>query len=283
MSRILTVQPHGCKLGTAGRGSHENLPPERTEIGGWSAHAIRRNNDFLRSVDYAGLEHLTGFAFTGTVRDCPPTSDEWHRVLRAFWRRLKRSGVVLIHWVIEWQRRGVPHVHCSLFFDDPDFDAVAAIIPHWVALTGKWGSGPFGQHLTQIHDSLGWAQYTSKHAQRGLGHYQRSPENIPPQWLGKTGRMWGKWGEWPIIEPMRFNVPDDVFYRLRRSLRGWRKADARASGCRFRIRSARRMLQCADPALSAVRGCSEWMNQSITTGLLAFHAQDCADQVVQVG
>src|SRR5690606_15176032 len=111
------------------------------------------------------------------------TSDDWHKALKAFWMRLKRSGVVLIHWVIEWQRRGVPHVHCSLFFDDPDFDAVAAIIPHWVALTGKWGSGPFGQHLTQIHDSLGWAQYTSKHAQRGLGHYQRSPENIPPQWL----------------------------------------------------------------------------------------------------
>lgn len=283
MSRILTIQPHGCKLGTAGRGSHENLPPERTEIGGWSAHAIRRNNDFLRSVDYAGLEHLTGVAFTGTVRDCPPTSDHWHKALKAFWMRLKRMGCVLIHWVIEWQRRGVPHLHCSLFFEDPTPDTPILIRRHWLDLTAKWGSDTFSQHLTPIHDALGWAQYTSKHAQRGLGHYQRSPENVPSGWAGRTGRMWGKWGQWPIIEPMRFNIPDDVFYRLRRSLRGWRKADARASGCRFRIRSARRMLQCADPKLSAVRGCSEWMNQSITTDLLLFHAQDCAHQVIQLG
>lgn len=283
MSRILTIQPHGCKLGTAGRGSHENLPPERTHIGGWSAHAIRRNNDFLRSVDYAAIEHLQGVAFTGTVRDCPPTSDDWHRVLKAFWMRLKRLGVVLIHWVIEWQRRGAPHLHCSLFWHKLEFETVSAVLRHWMDLTKQWCPGPFGQNLTQIHDSLGWHQYTSKHAQRGLSHYQRSPENIPAQWLGKTGRMWGKWGKWPVIEPMKFNIPDEAFYKLRRSLRGWRRADARASGCRFRIRSARRMLKCNDRKLSAVRGCSEWMNQAITTDLLLFHGRDCADRVMQVG
>lgn len=283
MTRILTIQPHGCKLGTAGRGSRENLPPVRSSIGGWSPHAIRRNNDFLRSVDYTALEPLQGFAFTGTVRDCPATSDDWHRALRAFWRRLKRAGCVLIHWVIEWQRRGVPHVHCSLFFDNPPTYIQHDIITHWISVTSQWGSGSFGQHIQHIHDSLGWAQYTSKHAQRGLSHYQRSPENVPAHWLGKTGRMWGKWGKWPIIEPMKFNIPDDAFYKLRRSLRGWRKADARASGCRYRIRSARRMLKCNERSLSAVRGCSEWMNQTITTDLLLFHAHDCDDQVMQVG
>lgn len=284
MSRILTVQQHGIKLGTAGRGSSENLPPERTQIGGWSAHAIRRNNDFLRSVDYSSLDHLAGFAFTGTVRDCPPSSDEWHKVLRLFFDRLMRSeGCLLIHWVIEWQRRGVPHLHCSLFFDNPPIDIQQKIIAHWVALTGKWGAGPFGQHIAHIHDSLGWHQYTSKHAQRGLSHYQRSPENVPAEWLGKTGRMWGKRGPWPVIEPMKFTIPDKVFYPYRRLLRAWRKADARASGCRSRIRSARRMLNCNDRSLSAVRGCSEWMNQTITTDLLLFLSRDCADQVIQVG
>lgn len=282
MSRILTVQQHGVKLGTAGRGSRDNLPPERTAIGGWSPHSIRRNNDFLRSVDD---DHLpTGFAFTGTVRDCPPTSDDFHRRLKLFFDRLERSeGCVLIHWVIEWQRRGVPHLHASLFFDDPPLDIQQRIITHWIDLFGAYGSDWFGQHIQHIHGALGWFQYTSKHAQRGLGHYQRSPENVPAEWLGKTGRMWGKRGKWPVIEPMKMRIPDDVFYRFRRSLRAWRKADARASGCRYRIRSARRMLQCNERKLSAVRGCSEWMNHTITTDLLLFLSRDYADQVIQVG
>ena len=281
MARILTIQPHGCKLGTAGRGSRENLPPERSAIGGWSLHAIRRNNDFLRSVDY---DHLPiGFAFTGTVRDCPPTSDEWHRLLRAFWRRLKRMGCVLIHWVVEWQRRGAPHLHASLFFDDPPLDIQQRIVAHWVELFGAYGSDNFGQHIQHIHGAKGWAQYTSKHAQRGLSHYQRSPEYVPSEWNKKTGRMWGKWGKWPIIEPMRFSIPDDVFYRFRRSLRAWRKADSRASGCRFRIRSARKMLKCNERNLSAVRGCSEWLTQSITADLLTYYASHSSGEVMQVG
>ena len=282
MSRILTLQQHGIKLGTAGRLSSKNLPPERTSIGGWSAHAIRRNNDFLRSVDYDYLP--TGFAFTGTVRDCPATSDEWHRLLKLFFDRLTRTeGCVLIHWVIEWQRRGVPHVHCSLFFDNPPLDIQQRITAHWLALFGEYGAGRGGQHIQYIHGALGWAQYTSKHAQRGLGHYQRSPENVPADWLGKTGRMWGKRGKWSVIEPMKMQIPDDVFYRFRRSLRSWRKADARASGCRFRIRSARRMLNCNDPKLSAVRGCSEWMQQTIVSELLVYFAQYSRGEVIQVG
>lgn len=282
MSRILTVQQHGIKLGTAGRGSSENLPPERSAIGGWSAHAIRRNNDFLRTVDY---DHLpTGFAFTGTVRDCPPTSDEWHRLLRRFFDRLTRSeGCLLIHWVIEWQRRGVPHLHASLFFDNPPVDIQQRIVSHWIDLFGAYGSGIFGQHIQHIHGAKGWAQYTSKHAQRGLGHYQRSPEYVPAEWQSKTGRMWGKRGNWPVIEPMKMSIPDDVFYRFRRSLRAWRKADARASGCRFRIRSARRMLQCNEQKLSDVRGCSEWLGYSLAAELLFYHSRYSAGEVLQVG
>lgn len=190
---------------------------------------------------------------------------------------------MLIHWVIEWQRRGVPHLHASLFFDDPPIDIQQRIVSHWLALFGVYGSGRGGQHIQYIHGALGWAQYTSKHAQRGLGHYQRSPENVPADWLGKTGRMWGKRGNWPVIEPMKMQIPDDVFYRFRRSLRSWRKADARASGCRFRIRSARRMLNCNDPKLSAVRGCSEWMQQTIVSELLVYFAQYSRGEVIQVG
>lgn len=282
MSRILTMQAEGVKLGTAGRGSHLNTPPVRTEIGGWSASSIRRNNDFLREVDYKQLPQY-GIAFTGTVLDCPPTSDDWHRMLKAFWRRLKRMGCVLIHWVIEWQQRGVPHLHCSLFFDVLDWLAPIKIRDHWLALTAKWNSKPLAQYMTPIHDSLGWAQYTAKHAQRGLFHYQRSPENVPESWGGRTGRMWGKWGDWPTVDPLKFSIPDDAFYMLRRILRNWRIADARASGNARRIRSARRCIKCNDDKLSRVRGLSEWVPFSTTAEALHLVASLSSGEVLQVG
>lgn len=254
----------------SGARAKTNTPPEKTALSGWSSSSIRRNNDFLRTVDYNALEHLQGFAFTGTVKTCPPDSDQWHKALKAFWMRLKRLGVVLIHWVIEWQRRGVPHVHCSLFFDNPPIDIQQRIIDHWIAVTACWGAGSFGQYITPITNALGWSQYTSKHAQRGLSHYQRSPENMPTEWQSKTGRMWGKWGDWPIIEPVKLEATSEAWYMIRRIVRNWRIADARASGNKKRIKSARKMLQCHDQKLSAVRGYSEWLPDSVMLELAFF-------------
>src|SRR5690606_6954034 len=134
MSRVLTLQAEGCKIGMSGRGSHENLIPRRNQSGRWSAQSMHRNNDFLHE-DVAKALPSAGLAFTGTVRDCPFTSEDWHKALKAFWMRLKRMGCVLIHWVIEWQRRGVPHLHCSLFFDNPAPDIPMLIKRHWLDLT----------------------------------------------------------------------------------------------------------------------------------------------------
>lgn len=265
---IITLQKNGIKAGVSGSGARDRTPPEKTALAGWSQSSIRRNNDFLRSVDYGRLEGMAGLAFTGTLQQCPESSDEWQRILRAFWRRLRRMDVALVHYVTEWQRRGVPHVHCSLFWRDPDPMTPMRVIDHWLALTGHLGADTFGQHITTITDALGWAQYTSKHAQRGLFHYQRTPEAVPVHWGGKTGRMWGKLGDWPIWEDVRLEVSQSGYHRFRRIVRGWRIADARASGNKRRIRSARRMLQCNDKALSSVRGLSEWLPDSQTLPLM---------------
>lgn len=265
---IITLQKNGIKAGFAGSGSCDRKPPEKTALAGWSQSSIRRNNDFLRSVDYGQLGGMAGLAFTGTVKTCPESSDEWQRILRAFWWRLRRMDVALVHYVTEWQRRGVPHVHCSLFWRDPDPVTPRHVKGHWLALTGHLGAENFGQFITPITDALGWAQYTSKHAQRGLFHYQRTPEAVPVHWGGKTGRMWGKLGNWPIWENVRLSVSGPCYHRFRRIVRGWRIADARSSGNRRRIRSARRMLQCNDKALSSVRGLSEWLPDSQTLPLM---------------
>lgn len=99
---IITLQKNGCKAGFAGSGTRDRKPPEKTALAGWSQSSIRRNNDFLRSVDYGQLGGISGLAFTGTVKTCPESSDEWQRILRAFWRRLRRMDVALVHYVTEW-------------------------------------------------------------------------------------------------------------------------------------------------------------------------------------
>ncbi|MFT3756842.1 MAG: hypothetical protein QM769_13050 [Pseudoxanthomonas sp.] len=133
----------------------------------------------------------------------------------------------------------------------------------WVELADAYGAGLRGQHAAPIHGPLGWLQYLSKHAARGVKHYQRTADNIPEGWRSKTGRVWGYVGEWPTVEPRRFGLQgaegDGGWFRLRRLVRAWRASDARASGDAWRIRSAREMLKASDPNLSKLRGFSEWM------------------------
>ena len=119
-----------------------------------------------------------------------------------------------------------------------------------------------------INDAIGWFQYLSKHAARGVKHYQRTAENIPEGWKSKTGRVWGKGGHWPLREAIRVNLQDQHgdggFFAFRRLCRSWRISDARASGDLWRLKSARAMLKCpCNPetgvALSRVRGVAEWI------------------------
>lgn len=186
-----------------------------------------------------------------------------------------RAGMIRLHWVTEWQRRGVPHLHGVVFFpEDAASHWVRKLIGYsWIDVAGAHGAGPRGQHVMDITGIVGWFQYLSKHAARGVQHYQRSKDNMPAAWQQKTGRMWGKVGEWPVREGMRIELQDQHgdggYFAYRRLVRGWRLADARASGNRYRIRSAKGMLTCNDRVLSTVRGVSEWISQDVTLTMLA--------------
>lgn len=263
---VISVYHHGCTLGTPPM-KNDHKRALRSEVGGWSKSSTRRNTAFLYSVDEKQLTG-EGFGLTLTVKDCPPTSQQWAAARTAWVHRLRRDGLIRLHWVTEWQKRGVPHLHCACWFKTRV--GASRAIQHWTEVTAKWGSGPRGQAAVGIHDAVGWFQYLSKHASRGLSHYQRSPENIPPQWRYKTGRMWGKVGEWPVGKPHRFEVNQDAFWQFRRRVRSWRISDARQElrhahapqdkrKARRRLQSARRMLSCNERFLSEVRGCSEWI------------------------
>lgn len=269
---LITVYPNGVKAGVPPLPSdHERS--KRKECQGWTAKSARSNLDFLKSVKIDELDGL-GHAFTLTVRECPESPEAWATMRDKYIKRLRRGGLVRLHWVTEWQRRGVPHLHGVAFFEAPDNHYEYALQDRlvrqaWIDVVDDAAVTSNGQDVKPMEATLGWLQYLAKHAARGADHYQRSKDSMPLSWVGVTGRMWGKSGKWPVQEGMELKSPIEAFWRFRRMLRGWRRADARLPVAGFsdalesirrrRIRSSRRMLKCNLQSLSEVRGVSEWI------------------------
>lgn len=271
---VISLYRHGVTGGVPPmKNDHDRAM--RGDVGGWSEGATRRNTQFLYSVQEQELTG-SGFAVTLTLRDCPPDSDAWHRLRRSWEKRMVRAGMVRMHWVTEWQRRGVPHLHAAVWWPVNGSCTPAVrlkMLGDWMELAGEYGVALGAQDAHPITGAVGWFQYVSKHAARGVKHYQRSSDNVPGPWKLKTGRMWGKVGHWPVREKLRIGVQDQYgdggWFAYRRLVRGWRLADARASGDRRRVDLARHMLTCREPALSRVRGVSEWIPQDVTLAMLA--------------
>lgn len=258
----LRLYPNGLTMGV--KGGNPN-PPKRGVVKGWTAGAVRRHTRWLYSVDAPALDGV-GYALTLTMRDTPATSDDFHR-LRNRWEVAARRlpGFLRLHWVVEWQRRGTPHLHVAVYYREPSGMHLDKLMGAWLSGASEYGARVSGQHWNEITGPLGWLQYLSKHAARGVRHYQR---NGHPKGWDKTGRLWGKSSGWPLLEPVELTISREDFHRYRRLVRSWRVADARASGDARRVALARRMLACPDPRLSAVRGVSDWVPESVSLTLL---------------
>lgn len=263
---VLKLYLNGVTMGIAPRkNDHERA--KRGDVMGWSKDAARRNLAFLRSIK---VDALTGYAYTLTLtlRDCPSNAEAWHRCRRAFIERLRRMGMIRMHWVTEWQTRGVPHLHGMVYFSEPQ--SRRKLIDHWLAVAAPYRAGIKGQDVKDVSNVLGWCKYLAKHASRGYQHYQRAAGNIPSGWV-KTGRVWGHLGDWPIKAPTRYDFGEPAFYRLRRIVRGWAVANSRepvlakvGSSVVFvvdwrRVNVVKRMLRCGDSVKSRSRGVSEWL------------------------
>jgi hypothetical protein len=244
----------------------------RGEVAGWTAASSRRNMRFLWSIDTRGLTGA-GYSFTLTIRDCPATPKEWATWCTVYWKRLEAAGALRIHWVIEWQRRGCPHLHGSVYFPDtmPQREVENVLLDGWV-YRNPFGSGRAQQRSLPIYDAVGWAQYVAKHAARGVRHYQRSPENIPEQWQGRTGRMWGSRGSWPVTEPLRIELEDQQgdggWHAFRRLVRSYAVASARLKGDRAAQMYARGMLKSHQRDLAECRGISNWVPRDVVERLM---------------
>lgn len=265
--RTVTVYRHGLVLGTSNASNHERAP--RGKVGGWSSAAARRNTQFLYAVDE---RHLTGhgYAITLTVKNCPTSPAEWKRYREALFKRYQRLGLISLHWVTEWQRRGVPHLHLAAYFREPQ--TVNTLALPWVQSTLHLGTLPRGQHVAPIADSVGWLKYLAKHAARGVSHYQRSSGCIPASWEGVTGRVWGHLGEWPSKEPVKLHLDHKGWCKLRRFSRSWRIAHH--LGNPQRQRHARRCLRRPDRVASSLVSVNEWIPSAVSVRMIEWLASE---------
>lgn len=256
-----------------GTGSH--VRAKRGQVVGWSVAAVRRHTRWLYSVV---PDDLTGFgwALTLTVGDCPADSAAWTALRHAWIDRVRRMGAVRWHWVVEWQKRGVPHMHCAVYLADGSALGGPLLVRAWLEVCAGTGTSGAAQMVKRIDGPMGWLQYLSKHAARGVQHYQR--QGKPAGWE-TTGRLWGYGGSWPAVEPLEVIVNHQEFYRFRRLVRSWRVADARAGLDRAmdhtarkqalrRLVYARGMLRTSDRALSRYRGVSEWIPEHLALAML---------------
>lgn len=266
----VSVYRHGTSGGTPGM--NNGNPGLRGKVGGWTAASSRRNMRFLWSVR---TDDLTGqgWSFTLTVRHCPATPQDWAKWCRVYWQRLFDNGAIRLHWVIEWQRRGCPHLHGSVYFPETmsQHEVENILLDGWV-WRNPFAPGRGQQRCLRIYDAVGWAQYVAKHAARGVQHYQRSPENIPAEWKGATGRMWGSRGDWPVSGPVRIELDDrrgdGGWYAFRRLVRSYGVAQARLKGDRAAQTYARSMLKSNRRDLAEVRGISSWLPRSVVELLM---------------
>lgn len=269
---VITVCQNGVSMGFPPR-KNDHARARRGATQGWTQSATRSNRRFLWSVDCPDLLG-NGYSFTLTVRECPPSAAAWTKLRTALLKRLQRAGAIRLHWLTEWQRRGVPHLHGCVWF--PPGVSPTVILNHWLAVSAEFGSGERGQDFKPITGALGWLQYLAKHADRGVFNYQRAAASIPPGWETSTGRMWGHVGNWPIVEPQKIVIDTAGGYAFRRIAQRWRLANARTEKDlkkrASRIRSARKLLQHKDRNRASVLGSAEWIPKAASCEVLLFLA-----------
>lgn len=260
---VIQAYPNGL---TMGQGNPNPSGGLRTEISGWTSSAVRRHTRFLYSVDTPKLSGH-GYAITLTIRDLPPSAEDWKNAREAWLVRLRRlPGFIRLHWVTEWQKRGVPHMHCAVYFEDPlEIKELPTLL--WVMVCQKrgWNALPKAQDSKPIDGAAGWLKYLSKHASRGVRHYQRMGK---PEGWEKTGRLWGKIGDWPTEEPIRAELTRQEGFRFRRLVKSYLVAEARSAGDFKRVAYLRRLLKNPDRVISQVRGLSDWVPERVFYSLV---------------
>lgn len=283
----VTLRANGFSGGIPGNNGGKAGRTGGEQIVGWSKQSAQRNQKFLQSIRTDKLAR-NGVCYTLTVRQVPPDFADWQRRLdRLMTWLMRREGVQGTHWVTEWTKQGRPHLHGMVFGQFNPHDLAADIEEYWLDLTWDLGTQDRAQHCQPFRHgaAIQWLMYTAKHAARGAGHYQREKEMIPKGWT-KTGRMWGKRGEWPVSSET-WEMDDDDWFHFRRQMRRYAIAMARnelvrlrgqkgkraayhAKAAKRRIVALRSMLKAKDAATSRVAGIGGFADMEDTYGILCW-------------
>jgi len=256
----LKLYPHGITAGIPGK-PRRDIDHVRGECKGWSRNSVRSLLRLLYSLDLqASATGGHAFSFTFTLKRAPATPDHWKRLREAFFRSIHRLGVSKVVWLTEWQRRGVPHLHGIVILP-------SGVLPHffvaaWLRAAKDYEANLYGQDCKPIYDTVGWCEYLGKHSARGVDHYQRNSANIPKGWQGKTGRLWGRRGDWVIRDPIPLRMSRQCFFSLRRVLKRKAISEARSAKRWTSLSFCRRSLKCGDAVFSQLRGVSQFIEHS---------------------
>lgn len=259
MPRV-SIYPGGTSGGFAGTGRTANDGGKpRDAVKGWSAGSARRLVSWLWSVDPSMLGD-DGLAVTLTMGGRPDSAQTWHRARKQLMERLSYRGATSQHWVVEWTAKGRPHLHMAVYGS-----TIADIVVAWLDICRKldWPATYGAQHIVPITGAPGWLEYLAKHASRGVAHYQR--QGMAEGWE-KSGRLWGHWGDWPVMPPVEVELTDPQFWRYRRALRRYQVARLRNAGAFSASRKVGR--RHGDREKGRMMGTSGWVPEDVSYRLL---------------
>lgn len=251
----IVVRRHGVSGGRPGPGGN---PGKRNIGSGWSKSAASANSKWLQSVV---PPDCYGIALTLTIKEMP-TPDKWRSYLENFNQFLSRHKLIdSYHFVVEWQKRGHPHVHYMIYLhiQDSAFPDWSVIFrQRWVNITAN--AVMVSQYAKAVVDVRGWLEYVAKHAARGMYHYQRS--GMPDAWKGQsTGRMWGYGGSWQAKKEAKVSLSESDFVCFSRLLRTYMKKQGRR-------KQKRNLFFTKDKIYPS--GISEWVSHDAVLRMLEF-------------
>lgn len=182
-------------------GNNEPPSKKRGNIQGFSLKSRARLRRILMGIDFDHLagsgkraKTSAGFLVTLTYpRDWPGDWQQWKTHLDRFSKRIHRlPGFKFAVWRLERQRRGAPHYHIIVAFDDPK---ETTQLKGWVLSSWHESIGTDDPYHANIGaDTRALYCDNSGKLLRYLLKYLAKADNGA---LWSAGRMWGVWGEIP--------------------------------------------------------------------------------------
>lgn len=174
----------------------------RGSVVSFSSASRRRMMNLLNKIKISAFEHFVFATFT--FHHPLASSEEYRRVFHRFFVSLRKRCKGFI-WRIEFQKRGVPHLHILIYSLNSSFDDVVNL---WLtsscqaddrdAVDFHFGRIPGSRFCIEpLHNKKKAMKYASK--------YCAKDDEVS---FGFLGRRWGYWGDIPFSSCVTIEIPD---------------------------------------------------------------------------